>query len=97
LIECSGAGISRQLPDGGQGYAIAGSDRMQRAIRIDPSAAAPDKNFPANDFRRYRARVGTSSARKRPLPVKTLAILLQQRRRWFCGRHLRFIGLGKEG
>ena len=63
---------------------------MQCAIRIDLSAAAPDKNLPADNFRRYRARVGTSSARKRPLPVKIPAILLRYRRRWFFGRHLPF-------
>jgi len=60
------------LSDGGQGYAIAGSDRMQRAVRIDLSAAAFDENLPADNFRGYRARVGTSSTCKRPLPVKIL-------------------------
>ena len=76
LIKCSRAGISRQLSDGGQGYASAGSDRMQRAVRIDLSAAAFDENLPADNFRGYRARVGTSSTCKRPLPVKILTALL---------------------
>jgi len=76
LIEGSGAGISRQLPSGGQGDAVAGPDRMQRAVGINLSAAAFDENLPADNFRRYRARVGTSSTCKRPLPVKILAALL---------------------
>ena len=76
LIEGSGAGISRQLPSGGQGDAVAGPDRMQRAVGINLSAAAFDENLPADNFRGYRTRVGTSSACKGPLPVKILAALL---------------------
>jgi hypothetical protein len=65
LIKRSGAGISRQLPDCGQGDAIAGPDRMQRAVRIYLSAAAPDENLPADNFRGYRARLGASGACER--------------------------------
>jgi hypothetical protein len=48
-IEGSGTGISRQLSDCGKGHAVSGSDRMQRAVRIDPTAATADDNLPADN------------------------------------------------
>jgi hypothetical protein len=50
--ECAGTGISRQLSDCGKGHAVSGADRMQRAVRIDLTAATADDNLAADNPRR---------------------------------------------
>jgi hypothetical protein len=48
-IEGSGTGVSRQLSDRGKGHAVSRSERMQRAVQIDPAAATADDNLPADN------------------------------------------------
>ena len=96
-IECSRTGISRQLSDRGQGHAVACTDRMQCAVRVDLPASAPDDDLAADNPRGQRARIGTSAAGERPCAVEILAIVLRHRKRRRFGGRLRVIlGAGKE-
>ena len=96
-IEGSRTCIARQLPYCREGQAIAGSHRMQGAVRVNLSAAAFDDNLAADNFRTHRARVGTSGAGERPYPVEILATFLRHRLRRFFGCSFRLVArFGKE-
>jgi hypothetical protein len=98
LGKCSRSRISGQLSDRRQGDTVAGPDRMQAAIRVNPAAAASDENLPANNFREYRARIGTSSPCKNPVAVKIPAASLRHFPWRFIVRLFSFVfRIGKEG
>ena len=90
-IECSSPRISGQPSSCGQSHAVAGADRMQRAIRIDLSAATLDDNLSADDHRRQGACMPASGTGERPCPVKVVAFLPGRGARRFFRGSRRFI------